>query len=210
MDDPENSNWIDLEKGKGSSEVNKQELRSNFQDNLSKRVPVWLISGATFFNGLTGILSVLTQRFSGQPKFIDFVLPFGVYHWSRLLTLFYGFLLIYLSFQLFQRRRSAWWLALIGSILVILTHVGRGGSWYSLLAPMITIILLIWGYRRFSVRSEVMNIWREAKVGLLSLAISLSYGIVGFWLLDKKDFGSEFSLMKFFDGSSTTITHSGT
>ncbi len=195
MNDPENGNWIDFEKDRGRSAVSKRKLRSNFQDHFSKSMPVWLISGAAFLNGFAGILSVLIQRFSGQPKFIDFVLPLGVYHWNSLLTLFFGFLLIYLSFKLFQRRRSAWWLTLIGSGLVILTNIGRGGSWYYLLPPIITIVLLIWGYRRFSVRSEVMNLRREVKLGFLSLAISLSYGIAGFWLLDKKDFGIEFNLM---------------
>jgi hypothetical protein len=70
--------------------------------------PVWLVAGAALANGLLGIVSVLVVRLHERPALFNVPLPFGLYHWSRSLTLLFGFVLVYLSFHLLQRRRAAW------------------------------------------------------------------------------------------------------
>ena len=120
--------------------------------------PVWLVSGATLVSGVLGIVQVLVVRFSEAPQLLNLILPFGVHHWSRSLTLAFGFILIYLSFHLFYRRRMAWWLATGSLSLAVLAHLGHGRFWFMSLAPAVTLALLVISRRRFTVRSEPSNL----------------------------------------------------
>jgi phosphatidylglycerol lysyltransferase len=166
-----------------------------FWDALKRDWPVWLVAAATFANGLLGIVSVLAMRATEErPELFRLPLPFGIYHASRLLTLTFGLLLVYLSFHLFQRRKAAWWLATAGTAVAALAHLGRGHVWYTALAPAATVVLLILFRDRYTVRSEPRSIAQGAGLMLASLLIALIYGTVGFWLLDKRDFGQQLSL----------------
>lgn len=155
---------------------------------------VWLVALATFANGLLGIVSVLAVRSSERPELFSLPVPFGVYHASRLLTLTFGLLLIYLSFHLFQRRKAAWWLALVGTVAAGLAHLGHGHLWYTALAPAATVLLLILFRDRYTVRSELRSIAQGLGLMLGSLLVALLYGMIGFCLLDKRDFGLEFTI----------------
>ena len=155
--------------------------------------PTWLVAGATFANGLLGIVSVLVVRFQEMPALFNVPLPFGLYHWSRSLTLLFGFALLYLSFHLFQRQRTAWGLALGGAILAATAHIGRGHLSYAALASVLVVVLLLLFRKQFTVRSEPRSIAQGVALMLLSLLVALAYGTLGFWLLDKKDFGLQFN-----------------
>jgi phosphatidylglycerol lysyltransferase len=162
---------------------------------LKREWPIWLVAGATFANGLLGILSMLLVRFSERPELFSAPLPFGLYRWSRSLTLAFGFVLIYLSFHLVQRKRAAWWLATVGSVLAAAFHVGHGHLWYAPLVPVVVVILLLLFQGRFTVRSEPRSVVQGLVLMVASLLIALAYGTVGFWLLDKKDFGLNFTIL---------------
>jgi phosphatidylglycerol lysyltransferase len=157
--------------------------------------PVWLVAGVTLINGLLEIISVLAVHSPERPELFTAPLPFGIYQGSRLLTLVFGFVLIYLSFHLFQRRRVAWWLAMAGTLLAAAVHFGHGHQWYTALAPIATTALLLFFRKRFTVRSETRSIIQGLGLMAGSLFIALAYGTIGFWLLDKKDFGLEFTLL---------------
>ena len=69
---------------------------------LKRDWPIWLVTLVTFTNGLLSILQILLIRLPQHPGLFGLVLPFGLFHWSRSLTVVLGFILIYLSFHLFQ------------------------------------------------------------------------------------------------------------
>jgi len=152
---------------------------------------VWLVSFVTLLNGAWSISSLLLTRL---PQRVQYFLPFGVFHWTRSLTLVLGFILLYLSFHLFQRRRAAWWVAVFAAAIEVIGHAVHLGTWYTALPQATTFTLLLVFRGRFSVRSESRNI----RLGLLllfgSLLVSLLYGTFGFWKLSQRDFGITFSL----------------
>ena len=156
--------------------------------------PVWLVAFVAFANGLASILTVLLTRFH-QPRVFGFIFPFGVYHWSRLITVVLGFILIYLSYNLLQRRRIAWWLALFISGLAFITHFFHLHPllWLTALAPAATITLLLIFRRHFRVRSEVSNIRQGLVLFGISLAVAIGLGTLGFWMLSQRDFGITFN-----------------
>ena len=158
--------------------------------SIRRNWPIWLVSLFTFLNGAWSITSILLTR---VPQRVQYFLPFGVVHWTRLLTLVIGFILIYLSIHLFQRRRTAWWVAILATGLAILAHSIHPRIFYAALPDVATFVLLLIFRERFSVRSESRNI----KLGLLlllgSFFLALLYGTIGFLMLGVKDFGMAFS-----------------
>lgn len=158
---------------------------------LKQSWPIWLVSLVTLLNGAWTIVSILLTRI---PQRVQYFLPFGVFHWTRSLTLVLGFILVYLSFHLFQRRRAAWWVAVFAAGIEVFAHLVHLHTWYTALPQATTLSLLLVFYNRFTVRSESRNI----KLGFVllfgSLLIALLYGSIGFWMLDKRDFGITFSL----------------
>ena len=153
--------------------------------------PVWLVSLVMFLNGAWSIASILLTR---VPQRVQNILPFGGFHWTRSLTLVIGFILVYLSFQLFQRRRVAWWVAVFAVGLEFIAHIIHLRTSFTAFPEVITFVLLIVFQGRFNVRSESRNIRLGFLLLLGSLFIALLYGTIGFWMLDKRDFGITFSL----------------
>ena len=154
---------------------------------------IWLVAGTTFLSGVLSILQMLFVRLQGHSQLFTYVLPFGLHYWGQSLTLIFGFMLIYLSLNLFQRRRVAWWLAIVASVLLVVAHILSGRLWYLAVAPAMAFVLLLIFRRQFTVRSEASSIRRGIVLMAISLLIGLAYGTLGFWLL-KTSFGLHFSL----------------
>jgi phosphatidylglycerol lysyltransferase len=155
--------------------------------------PIWLVAGTTLLSGALSTLQMLFVHLQGHSRFLSYMLPFGLHYWGRSLTLIFGFMLIYLSLNLFQRRQVAWWLASVASVLLVAAHILSGRLWYLALAPAIAFVLLLIFRRRFTVRSEPSSIRRGIVLMVISLLIGLAYGTLGFWLL-KTSFSLHFSL----------------
>ncbi len=169
------------------------------------QLPVLAIAFITFANGLVGVVEPLFVRLAKHPKLYDFVVPYGVYHWSRALSLLFGFMLIYLSFNLAGRKRMSWLLATIALSVSLIVHVVRARMEFAsdadfaadsislaALPILLNLGLLIYYRRRFSVKSEIRKIKTGVSFLVYSLLLALSYGTLGFWLLDKRDFGINF------------------
>ena len=169
----------------------RQYIAVNSNSFLKQNWPIWLVSLVTFLNGGWSIVSILLTR---VPQRVQYFLPFGVFHWTRLLTLVLGFILVYLSLHLVQRRRAAWWVAVFAAGLEIVAHILHLRTWYTALPQTATLALLLIFRNRFTVRSESRNIRLGFLLLLGSLFIALLYGTIGFWMLDKRDFGITFSL----------------
>lgn len=160
---------------------------------------IWLVAGGTFANGLFDIIQMLALRISPSPELLNIALPFGVHRWSRTLTLVFGFVLIYLSLHLVQRRRVAW-ISTVGiTVLSVMVHLGRGHVWYAALVPAITLAVLLFTRHKFTVRSELRSVERGVGLLIASVLIAVFYGTAGFWLLETRDFGLDFHALDAFE-----------
>jgi phosphatidylglycerol lysyltransferase len=172
--------------------------------------PVWLAAGATMLSGLTGTVQPLLVRLSSHPKLFSVVASYELYHLSKSLAVAFGYSLIFLSINLLSRKRRAWAIALGMAIVSLLLQLARIGSehihWlqdhqlaqdipsYSCLPSILAIGFLISARSYFTVKSEKETVIKAVKYICLSLAAVLAYGVLGFFLLDKKDFGINFQL----------------
>jgi phosphatidylglycerol lysyltransferase len=183
---------------------------------IKREWPVWLTCFVILANGLLPVFQTLLTRFREHPLLFNTVLPFGVFHFSRSLTVAIGFVLVYLSFRLLQRRRVAWWLAIVSLSLSLIMHLVFQ-LWFEALAPAVALALLVIFRNRFSVRTERHSITRGLELSIFVVVFAVVYGIVGFSFLDYSDFGFDFSFGEalyrtlrqlFFVGNSDLVTHS--
>jgi phosphatidylglycerol lysyltransferase len=158
---------------------------------LKQSWAIWLVGFVTFLNGGWSIASILLTRL---PQRVQYFLPFGVFHWTRSLTLVLGFILVYLSLHLLQRRRAAWWVAVFTAAIEVVAHLIHLHTWYTALPQAAALTLLLIFRSRFTVRSESRNIKLGFVLLFCSLLIALAYGTFGFWMLAKNDFDITFSL----------------
>jgi phosphatidylglycerol lysyltransferase len=168
--------------------------RDRLTEVVSGALPIRLVAGATLLNGLWSIGQTLLVGFPGPPRLLTLILPFGLHHWGRSLTVALGFLLSYLSLHLFRRSAIAWWLATVIAVLAVLGPIAWGNPWYTALAPAVTTVLLIALRRRFTVRSEPRSIRHGLELMAASVLLAVAYGTFGFWILDPRDLGLNFHL----------------
>lgn len=164
-----------------------------FRDRFKRNWPIWLVAFVTFANGVVSVLQIILTRFPVGYQRSDVLMPFGLYHFNRSLTLILGFILLYLSIHLLQRRLIAWWVATFSAALSFVLHISHWHLWYMALAPAITLTLLLVFRKRFTVRAESRSLLQGFGLLGFSILFAMMYGTVGFWLLDKRDFGINFT-----------------
>jgi phosphatidylglycerol lysyltransferase len=155
--------------------------------------PVRIIAGITLLNGLLSIFQAL-ERLRRFPGIFNLILPFGVHYWTRSLTLLFGIALVYLAFNLFGQKRVAFWLTLISTALIGIIDLMHIHRWYLAIPSIAALILLVVFRRRFFVKSEPSGIARGILIFAAGMVVAVAYGVIGFWLIEKRDFGMTFSV----------------
>jgi phosphatidylglycerol lysyltransferase len=168
-------------------------VQARMQPRL-RGAPASLPALMTAFTGLMSVASVIAPTI---PRHLNRVEDYSLLNptdASRTLSLVGGFILLFLSYALWRRRRVAWLACLALSAVVALAHLFMAHDRGVALVVMCNLALLLVYRRRFSVRSDVPTL-RRGLVGFgASLLFALAYGTVGFWFLDGRQFGTSFSI----------------
>lgn len=176
----------------------------------SKRLPAVLTAAA----GVLAILPALAPHVSRHLVPAQEYSPTDLEDASRHIALIAGFFLIFLSWSLWRRKRVAWLASTILLTITIVTHVFKHHDAVALLISTVALALLLVERDFFRVRSDLPTIRRGLVRFVLSLAFAIVYGTLGFFLIDERAFGKDFSpsdaiaetIRQFFSlGSSTLV-----
>lgn len=124
-----------------------------------------------------------------------YFLPANMQNFADFTSLLIGLVLIYLAYELSQHKHSAWLITLATAAVSLGTETALDEPLVRSAFTILLIVVLIIGRKQFIVRTHPTH-FRQGLLAIgASILFALSYGTLGFWLLDKRDFGVNFSLL---------------
>jgi phosphatidylglycerol lysyltransferase len=145
-------------------------------------------------SGIVNLLSVMGPPLPERRAILREIFPLVFIHLSRFLTLLTGFTLVVLSINIYKRKKRAFQLTLLLSILSVFFYLTKGLDYEEATLSIILIVLLWISRKFFTVKSSIPSFgWGFMRMGLAVIA-ALIYGIAGFWFLDTREFGINFTI----------------
>ena len=149
---------------------------------------------STAVSGVLTLYSLIQSPVSSRLARLYEIFPLEFVNLSRFMTLVLGFALVLSSLNLFRRKRRAYHAVVVLACLSIVFHLTKGVDYEHALLSLLLILLLVAGRRHFTVRSG-RPVLRPALLGVgAALAVGIGYGVLGFWLLDPREFGIDFTM----------------
>ncbi|HYK57070.1 MAG TPA: lysylphosphatidylglycerol synthase domain-containing protein, partial [Flavisolibacter sp.] len=167
-------------------------------------VMAFLVKGKEFFLrvfpavlifalGIINILSVVTPPVMNRLHFVRSFVPVAAIHATNLFVLFIGLTLLITAAFLVKGRRSAWWLALVISLLSVPGHLIKALDYEEAIVALIVFTSLLLTKKQYRSKSNSAQLHTGIAVAILSFIAVLIYGFIGFYFLEKKHFGLDFS-----------------
>ncbi len=156
----------------------------------------------TLGSGIVNLVSVAGRDLAARYALLRGVFPLEFLHISRFLSLLVGFALVVSSLNIFKRKKMAFALVLLLAGLSALFHLTKGLDYEEAAFSLFLMAVLLAARKSFTVKSSLPDLRTAAAGFFVSLGAALFYGTVGFWLLDKRDFGIDFTVV---DGVRRTL-----
>jgi len=159
---------------------------------LRRILPSFLI----FALGIVNILSVLSPAVPEKMQLLRDYLFFDVINFSNGFVLITGVLLLCNAAFMLRGLRVSWWTAIVLSLFSAIGHITKGAHYVEAAAALVVILTLISTRKEYYVKANPRVQSMGIKAAVLVISSVLIYGIVGFYLLDKKHFMIDFSLLQ--------------
>ena len=159
---------------------------------LMRVVPAFLLLSL----GIINIISVLTPVISERLAYLKHYLPLEAIHASNYLVFTSGlFLLVTASFML-KGLRMAWWFALFLAVISLVGNLTKAIDSEEAIVATIVILVLIMTRKEYYIKTNPKLRLLGLETAFLSIIAVLIYGIIGFYFLDQKHFGINFSTLQ--------------
>jgi phosphatidylglycerol lysyltransferase len=158
------------------------------------RIRTTILAFGVLGSGLINLCSVAGRALPERAAILREIFPLVFIHLSRFITMLIGFALIVLSINIYKRKKRAFQIALVLSILSIIFYLIKGLDYEEAILSVILIAMLLLSRKIFTVGSSIPGIG----LGLIQLGVAfmaaLVYGAAGFWILDTREFGINFTI----------------
>jgi phosphatidylglycerol lysyltransferase len=145
-------------------------------------------------SGLINLYSVAGRALPERAAILREIFPLVFLHLSRFVAMLIGFALVTLSINIYKRKKRAFQIALLLSILSIIFYLIKGLDYEEAILSVILIIILLLSRKTFTVGSSIPSLgWGFVSLGVAFMA-ALVYGAAGFWILDTREFGINFTM----------------
>src|SRR5512138_1079799 len=135
--------------------------------------------------GVVNVLSAVRPSMHSRLRLLERYSPLQVTHGGHLTSALAGFALLLLATGLWRRKRVAWLLALLILLGSVVVHLLKGLDYEEAsLAALLCIALISWR-AHFHARSDPPSVRQALTTMAAALLFTLSYGVAGFFLLDR-------------------------
>jgi phosphatidylglycerol lysyltransferase len=122
------------------------------------------------------------------------IFPLEFLHLSRFLTLLIGFVLVISSINILKRKKRAFQVVFLMAVSSVAFHLTKGLDYEEALLSLALVVILVLTRKNFTVKSIIPDVRGGLiRFGVAAL-VALGYGVAGFWLLDRREFGISFTL----------------
>jgi phosphatidylglycerol lysyltransferase len=166
--------------------------------------------------GIINIVSVLTPAVAWRVERLQEYIMIDAIHVSNYFVLTAGFFLLITAAFMLKGLRTTWWIAMLLSVVSFIGHITKAIDYEEAAVALLIIVILIFTRRQYYVRNNPRLRYVGLQTALYSMAAILLYGIIGFYLLDKRHFNVNFNLIQsiqstlanfFLVGNSLSIPH---
>ena len=166
----------------------------NQGQNKFRGIGNFLLALVVLGSGLVNLFSVLSPALPERAAILHRIFPLVFIHLSRFLTLLTGFALVALSLNIYKRKKRAFQITLMLSFISIIFYLTKGLDYEEAVLSVVLIVLLLLSRKTFTVESRIPSMkWGFLQIGI-ALVAALIYGIMGFWFLDMREFGINFTI----------------
>ena len=146
-----------------------------------------------FALGVVNILSVITPPIAARLKILHEFIPLSSIYATNVMVLLIGMILLVTAAFLIQGIRNAWILAMILAILSLFGHLFKALDYEeSILAASVVIILLA-SVKQYRLKTNERLFQLGIKTTILIFLAVVIFGFIGFYFIDKRHFGVDFS-----------------
>jgi phosphatidylglycerol lysyltransferase len=162
-------------------------------EKLLRRI---LPSALIFALGIVNIVSVLSPAIPEKLQLLRDYLFFDVVNFSNSFVLITGLFLLATATFMLRGLRNAWWFAVILSLFSAVGHITKGIHYPEAGLAFFVLLVLFTTRKEYFVKTNPRVRAMGIQTALYSVAAVLVYGIIGFYLLDKKHFQINFSILQ--------------
>ena len=146
-----------------------------------------------FALGVVNILSVITPPIAERLKLLHEFIPVDSIYATNVMVLLIGLILLVTATFLIQGLRNAWVLAMVLSILSLFGHLFKALDYEeSILAASVLIVLVV-SVKQYRLKTNRRLLQLGLKTTVLIFLAVVIFGFVGFYFIDKRHFGIDFS-----------------
>ena len=143
--------------------------------------------------GVVNIMSVLTPPLVSRLHYIEGFIPLDFIHFSNIAVLLTGILLVCCAAFLIRGLRNAWWIALILTSLSLIGNIFKGFDYEEATLAFVTFLVLVYTRGNYRIKGDKHLQTIAARTAIYVLLAVMIYGVIGFYFLDKREFGIDFS-----------------
>ena len=146
-----------------------------------------------FMLGVVNIFSVLTPPIASRLRLLKEYLPMDSIHASNWLVILIGLVLMITATYLIRGLRGAWWLAIIFSSLSLVGHLTKALDYEEAIIAFGVITVLFFTRNQYRLKSNLRFLNTGLITSVALFVMVLVFGTVGFYLLDKRHYGFDFT-----------------
>ncbi|MFL5787942.1 MAG: phosphatidylglycerol lysyltransferase domain-containing protein [Flavisolibacter sp.] len=146
-----------------------------------------------FILGLVNILSVVTPPLMERLHFVRSYIPAEAIHATNILVLFIGLTLMVTAAFLIKGMRNAWWIAIIVSFISIPGHLLKALDYEEAIVATAVFVILLFTKKLYKLKNHPRYVSTGIAVAIIAFVAVLIYGFIGFYFLEKRHFGIDFT-----------------
>ncbi|MEO6135712.1 MAG: phosphatidylglycerol lysyltransferase domain-containing protein [Ginsengibacter sp.] len=148
-----------------------------------------------FALGIINIISVLTPALHYRVRLLLQFLPVETIHMSNYLVFILGLLSMITSAFLFRGLKNAWKFAILICVLSLIGNLTKAIDYEEASVAFFTLLVLWFTRKQYYIKHNKQLQRFGIETSLIILAGVIIYGVIGFYFLDKRHFGIDFSLL---------------